>query len=194
MNDISNPDTQLLTRIEPILGVCLLAIAFIIYLNRHRIRHSWLHFRTRYCLDSLGLEQLTNVQCPDGLGHYFNIERTLLRHDGITLVVYKKYSGKIFCSEHIDEWIQMVGLKSYPFKNPLFDLNHQVKAISACIEEIPVNGYLFFDQTTQFPMGHPEQVMSPENIPAELQRKNRHAVEPKVMRAWKTLQQKVVTQ
>lgn len=169
-------------------AISIAAIAFIFYLNRAGIKQSWLSFRTRYCLNHLGLEQLSNIRIPDGLDHYFTIDRLLLRHNGFTLLVYKKYPGRIFCADHIAEWTQMLGLKSYPFKNPLFELDYQVKTISTYLSGIPVNGYLFFDHTAEFPKGHPRQVMHPRLIPPELQRNNRHQVETKVMAEWKRLQ------
>ena len=188
MNNILNVNAQLFSGVGLISAVTFIAIIYIIYLNRIRIKQSWLLFRTKYCLNHLGLEQISNIQFPDGLGHHFTIDRLLLRHDGITLLVYKKYQGRIFCADHIDEWTQMLGQKSYAFKNPLFELDYQIKAIAAFLPDIQIDGFLFFDHTADFPKGHPEQVMHPRLIPHELQRNNRHQVETKVMSAWKKMQ------
>ena len=188
MNDLSHVNANIFAGYELISSISFLAIAFIIYLNRIRIKQSWLSFRTRYCLKHLGLEQISNIQVPDGLDHHFIIDRLLLRHDGITLLVYKKFSGKIFCADHIDEWTQMLGQKSYLFKNPLFELENQIKAISAQLPDINIDGFIFFDHTTQFPKGHPDRVMHPRLIPEKLQRNNRHQVEPKVMDGWRKMQ------
>jgi len=194
MNDFSHVNTQIFAGIEFISTISILAIAFIIYLNRHRIKQSWSLFRTQYCLNHLGLEQLSNFKLPDGLDDHFTIDRLLLRHNGITLLVYKKYPGRIFCSDHIDEWTQMLGQKSYPFKNPLFELDYQVKAISAFLPDIPINGYLFFDHSAEFPKGHPKQVMHPDLVPQELQRNNRHQVDTHIMAAWKNLKEEASSQ
>jgi len=174
--------------------VGVFTIAVLIYLNRKQIKQSWMIYRTQYCLQHLGLEQLSNVKFPDGLDHYFTADRLILRHDGITLLIYKKYSGKIYCAANIDEWTQMIGQKSYLFKNPLFELEFKVKAIASQLPDIPVDGFLFFDHTAEFPKGHPTQVMNPSQIPAELQRNNRHQVIPRIMAAWKLLQQKAAQQ
>ncbi|MCK5665415.1 MAG: NERD domain-containing protein [Thiotrichaceae bacterium] len=189
MNDLSQVNAQLFAGVELISAVSFFAIAFIFYLNRIRIKQSWLLFRTQYCLNHLGLEQISDIQFPDGLGHHFTIDRLLLRHNGITLLVYKKYPGRIFCASNIDEWTQMLGQKSYAFKNPLFELDYQIKAISAFLPDIPIDGFLFFDHTTQFPKGHPQRVMHPRLIPEELQRNNRHQVEPVVMDGWRKMQE-----
>lgn len=188
MNDFSYVNTQLFAEVELISAISIIAIAFIIYLNRIRIKQAWLSLRTRYCLGHLGLKQLPGFQFPDGLGHRFNVDRLLLRHDGITLLVYKKYPGKIFCADHIDEWTQMLGQKSYPFTNPLFELDAQIKEVSAFLPGIHIDGFIFFDHTAAFPKGHPERVMHPRLIPEELHRNNRHQVEEDVMSAWKKLQ------
>lgn len=167
--------------------VVLVTIAIVFYLNRRKIRHTWLNLKTRYCLNHLGLKQISSLQCPDGLGHHFTIDRLLLRHDGITLLVFKRYPGKIFCADHIDDWTQMLGKKSYRFKNPLYDLDCQIKAISACIPNVPVNGFLFFDYQAEFPKGHPDRIIHLKEIPEELKRSKQHEIETSVMSAWKKL-------
>jgi len=188
MNDVSHVNTQLMLSLETLLAASILGVVLILYLNRRKLK---LAFRTRYCLGHLGLEQISNIQFDDGLGGYFTIDRLLLRHHGITLLVYKRYSGRIFCADHIDEWTQMLGQKSYLFKNPLFELNYQIKVLQALYPDISINGYLFFDHTVEFPKGCPRQVIHPGHIPAELERKNRHQVEPKVMDVWRELMQRM---
>ena len=170
----------------PVVSLSLLFV-FIVFLNRRKIKHLWLNFKTRYRLSRLGFKQKSNFKCPDGLGHHFIVDRLILRHDGITLLVYKKYHGKIFCADHIDDWTQMLGLKSYRFKNPLDDLDCLVNAISASIPNVPVNGFLFFDHQAEFPKGHPERVIYLRNIPEELKRGKNEKVEASVMSAWEQL-------
>lgn len=187
MNDLSHVNTQLMLSLEMLLSASILGVVLILYLNRRKIKLAWMAFRTRYCLGHLGLEQINNVRFEDGLGGYFNVDRLLLRHQGITLLVYKKYAGRIFCADHIDEWTQMLGQKSYPFKNPLFELNFQIKSLQALYPDISINGYLFFDHSAEFPKGHPQQVIHTGHIPSELERNNRHQVEPRVMDVWRDL-------
>ena len=169
--------------------VIILGLILILVINRRRLKARWLNFKSRYCLNRLGLEQLSNVRCPDGLGDHFTIDRLLLRDNGISLLVYKKYPGKIFCADHIEEWTQMLGQKSYKFKNPLFELDYQIKAVASCFPDIQFDGYLFFDHLAEFPKGHPERVIHPQAIPDVLERSNRHQVDTTVMAAWKKLQE-----
>lgn len=169
------------------IALSLLAVAVVLYLYRRKIKHAWLNLKTRYCLNRLGVKQVSNIKCPDGLGHYFTVDRLILRNDGITLLVFKKYPGKIYCADHIDHWTQMLGLKSYRFKNPFYDLDCQIRAISACVPDVPVNGFLFFEHQAEFPKGHPDRVIQLKKIPEELKRINQQQVKESIMSAWKKL-------
>ncbi|MCK5395375.1 MAG: hypothetical protein KAJ32_05245, partial [Gammaproteobacteria bacterium] len=70
---------------------------------------------------------------------------------------------------------------------PLYDLEHQIKAVSACVSKVPVNGFLFFDHLTEFPKGHPDRIIYLENMPQELKRIKRDEVDASVMSAWDNL-------
>jgi len=179
-NKIAGQDTYLI-----VLAVLLLVVG--IFLNRRKIKHVWLNFKTRRYLGRLGYKQKINFQWPDGMGHYFNIDRLILRHDGITLLAYKQFPGKIFCADNIDDWTQMLGQKSFRFKNPLDDLDFQIKAISAAVPNVPVDGFLFFDHQAEFPKGHPERVIYLKNIPAALKPSKGIDVKASVKSAWEKL-------
>lgn len=166
----------------------LAVLMLVIFFSQGKIKHYWLNLKTRYRLNRLGYKQLLNLHCPDGLGYHFTIDRLVLRHDGISLLVNKSYPGKIFCADNIDDWTQMVGQKSYRFKNPLYELECQVKAVSACVPDIPINGYLFFDHQTEFPKGQPERVIHLKHIPQELLKDKQHEVEARLLSAWEKLQ------
>lgn len=170
------------------IALVLLVFVIIIYLTRRRIKHYWLNLKTRYRLNRLGFKQMVDFQCPDGLGDFFTVDRLILRHDGITLLVSKCYPGKIFCADQIDDWTQMLAKKSYRFKNPLYDLDYQIKAVSRYVPDVPVNGYLFFDHISEFPKGHPDRIIHFNNIPAGLKRNKKNEVQVPVMSAWKKLQ------
>ena len=167
------------------LSVVVLAAA--IYLGRRNIKHAWLNAQTRYRLNRLGLKAVSNFQFPDGLGSYFNIDRLIMRHDGISLLLVKQYPGSIFCADDIDEWTQMLAGRSYRFKNPLIELDYQVKAVSACIPGVPVDGFLIFDTLAEFPKGHPDRVIRSDSIPEALQRNKRLKAQASVESAWEKL-------
>jgi len=168
----------------PITLVLLLSV-FIVFLNRRKIRQRWLNLKMHHRLNRLGVKQISCFKCPDGLGDHFIIDRLILRRDGISLLVFKCYPGKIFCADQIDDWTQMVGKKSYRFTNPLYELECQIKAVSACVPDVPVDGFLFFDHLTEFPKGHPDRVIHLKNIPQQLVRNKQDKVEASVMAAGK---------
>ncbi|MDH5612129.1 MAG: NERD domain-containing protein [Gammaproteobacteria bacterium] len=170
-----------------IIIAAVIFISLIVYLSRKKIKHYWLNFKTYRQLNRLGIEQLINVQWPDGLGHYFTIDRLVMRNDAISLIMYKCYPGKIFCADHIDEWTQMLGQRSYSFENPLHELDYQINTLSASIPDIPVNGYLFFDHLSEFPKGHPDRVIHSKKIPDELIGNKQDSAQQDILDAWQQL-------
>jgi len=168
------------------LGLLILLLAFLV-LGRKSLAQGWLNLRTRMRLNRLGYGHLTKLQCPDGLGYHFVIDRLVLRHDGISLLMYINYPGKIFCADDIDDWTQMLGRKSYRFKNPFYELECQVKAVADCVPGVTVDGYLFFDNQASFPKGHPKRVIYLRNIPQRLERDKQFKVNEVVKSAWEKL-------
>jgi len=165
------------------------ALIVIIFLSRNKIKNYWLNFKIRRQLNRFGIKQLSNVQWPDGLDHYFNIDRLIMRHDGISLLMYKRFHGKIFCADNIDEWTQMIGQKSYTFANPLNELDYQINTLSEAIPGIPVNGFIYFDHLSEFPKGHPDRVIHYKKTPEELKRNKDDTVQENIASAWEKLLQ-----
>lgn len=187
--------SDILQTITPIIEqyviyITAFAIAIIvIYLSRKKIKHHWLNFKVRRYLGHLGIKQLSDVKWPDGLDHYFTIDRLIMRNDGISILMYMRYPGKIFCADNIEEWTQMIGQRSYPFKNPFSELNYQINALSESVPDIPVNGYVFFDFLSEFPKGHPDRVIHYKEIPKGLKRDKENNAQKNVLAAWEKLLQ-----
>jgi hypothetical protein len=171
--------------------LAVVVIVVIAYLSRTKIKSFWLNYKTSRCLNQLGIDQASDIKWPDGLGQYFAIDRLILRKDGISVLNYNRYPGKIFCADAIDEWTQMIGQKSYRFKNPLHELDLQIKAISASVPDVPVDGFLFFDHLAEFPKGHPDRVIHPKKIPTTLVKDKKEEVDAAVSAAWSELMAKV---
>ena len=186
-DDIYQLGISLLDHYALLIALSLAILVAMIFLGRRGIRHALLNLKTRYRLNHLGLKQIRNFQCPDGLGNYFTIDRLVMCNDGISLLLFKQFPGSIFCADDIQEWTQLLAGKSYRFKNPLIDLDYQIKAVSAGIPGVAVNGYLFFDHNAEFPKGHPQRVIRLESIPDSLKRKHQEKVQPAVESAWKKL-------
>ena len=187
INQISQYGTALLEHYVLLIALAFVILAVFIFIWRNDIRLAWLNIKTRYRLNHLGLREIADFRFPDGLGNYFSIDRLVMRHDGISLLVFKQYPGSIFCADDINEWTQMLAGKSYRFKNPLIELDYQIKAISASIPGVPVNGFLFFDHRARFPKGHPERVIRFDDIPDDLKRDKQEKVQASVEAAWDKL-------
>jgi hypothetical protein len=149
---------------------------------------NWLAaLKTRRRLKRLGVKQIRDFRCPDGIGHFFVVDYLVLRPDGISLVMYKPFSGTIYCAEQIDQWTQMLNNRSYRFPNPLIELKAQVNTLSTCVPGVDVDGYLYFDDQAAFPKGQPEQVIQSASIPKALQRNKKAHIDTALDAAWQKL-------
>lgn len=165
----------------------LLGIISIAFLNRKKIRRSWLEWRTRRCLDGIGIKQQCNVVCSDGLDGEYVLDRLVMLPKAILLITFKPYSGNIYCAERITDWTQVIAQKSYKFENPLFELENQLTALRSQMPKILFRGLLFFDHNAHFPKGHPDSIIHPGNIPEEYLRENCAAPDQEIIEAWETL-------
>jgi hypothetical protein len=168
-------------------GITLLALSIILITNWRKLRHQWLEWNTRRCLNAIGIKQMKDIVCSDGLDGKFKIDRLVMLHDSILLIAFKPYSGNIYCADGIPEWTQVVGQKSYKFNNPLFDLENQVTTIQGIVPNEPVRGALFFDHSAKFPKGHPQKVLNPGNIPEYYLRSTCPEPRGEILQSWETL-------
>lgn len=189
---MSQTMTQLVEQYAILIAIFLFSLMTVIFLNRKKLKQYWMNFKTNRKLNSLGIKQIKNIQWSDGLDHYFTIDRLIMHKDGISLLMNKCYPGKIFCADNIDEWTQMCGQKSYKFKNPLSELEYQVKTLSNSIPNVHVNGFIFFDHMSEFPKGHPERVIHFSKIPSQLVSDKKDLAEKNITEAWgKILEMKI---
>lgn len=165
----------------------LFLIALLALLNWRNLRRSWMEWRTRRCLNKIGIKQRRNIVCPDGLEGEFILDRLVMLPNALLLIGFKRFPGNIYCAERISEWTQVVEQKSYKFENPLFDLEHQLNTLRQLAPDVTIKGYLFFDHSAQFPKGHPDSVLHPKNIPEEFLRKNCAEAEPAILKSWEIL-------
>ena len=170
------------------LAIIGVAVLLILYLNRQRLLLRLREWRLQRCLGRIGCEQIRNLVCADGLDGFYTLDRLALVGDAILLISYKAHVGNIYCAEKISEWTQVIGRKSFKFDNPLFEIENQLIALKAIVGNVPLRGYLFFGQGAAFPKGHPDSVLQPDTIPANLLRGEIDAVAPDVRAAWARLQ------
>ena len=170
-----------------ILFSALFCIVLIVLLNWKKLRRAWLDWRTRRCLDAIGIKQQRNVVCSDGLDGEYVLDRLVMLPNAILLITFKPYSGNIYCAEHIAEWTQVIAQKSYKFENPLFELENQLTALRDQVANVPFLGLLYFDRHAQFPKGHPNAVLHAGNIPEEYLRNNCAKPDQAILEAWEAL-------
>jgi hypothetical protein len=164
-----------------------LAIVLILLVNRKRLQLRLREWRIQRSLQRIGCDQIRNLICPDGLDGYYTIDRLALVKDAILLIAYKPYGGNIYCAERISEWTQVIGKKSFKFENPLFELENQMTALKSLAGGTPLHGFLFFNYSAEFPKGHPDVVLHPDNIPERFSGANCEPVNPQIRSAWELL-------
>ena len=168
-------------------AIVIVALLLVLHLNRHRLQLRFREWRIQRCLNRIGVEQIRNLACADGLEGEYNIERLVLTPEAILLITYKPFVGNIYCAERISEWTQVIGQKSFKFTNPLFEIDNQITALQLAIGKVPLRGYLFFSHSAVFPKGHPESVMQPNSIPAAFQRGHEQPIKQDILEAWEQL-------
>ena len=164
-----------------------LLIALLLIANRKRILVRVREWRIQRILKQIGCDQIRNLVCADGLDGYFNIDRLVLTPDSILLISYKLYGGNIYCAEHISDWTQLIGQKSFKFVNPLFELENQLTSLKLLTGNAHLEGYLFFNRSAEFPKGHPDRVLHPGIIPDRFSAANCETVNPEIKAAWELL-------
>lgn len=169
------------------ISVAAFALVLIVLLNRKRLLAAFGEWRIQRCLSSIGSEQIRDLVCDDGLDGRYKIDRLALTPRGILLINYRPYVGNIYCADSIAEWTQVIGQKSFKFENPLFEIENQLTSLRLLIGNVPIRGYLFFNHNARFPKGHPESVLTPDNVPEELQRTDQDAVPGEIQQAWALL-------
>ncbi len=115
-------------------------------------------------LKNVGAESLHNVSITDGMDGKIFIEHLILTPDNILLLAVKKFRGLIFAAEKIDLWTQVIGKKSYKFENPLHQIENDILALNAKIENTKILGKVLFISGSEFPKGKPEDVIAISDI------------------------------
>lgn len=172
-----------------LVAIAIIAIAtlLILHINRHRLQAAYGEWRIQRCLNQIGVEQIRNLVCADGLDGHYQIDRLALTPDAILLVAYKPFVGNIYGAEHIAEWTQVVGQKSFKFANPLYDLENQITALTLTLGSTPLRSCLLFSQNAAFPKGQPQTVLQPETIPPQYRRDESKPINQEVQAAWEHL-------
>jgi hypothetical protein len=186
-----NPD-QILSQVRLesealLIAIIVIGIGLLWLINRKLIGVRWREWRIQHSLNRVGSEQIRNFSCPDGLDGHYIIDRLALVQDAILIISYRPYSGNIYCAERISEWTQVVGLKSFKFPNPLFELENQITSLKLLTGNAALRGYLFFNHSAEFPKGHPPAVLHPDNIPQQYLSEHCASASADLIATWEAL-------
>ena len=138
------------TAILLLLGIALQATS---------IKESITEWKLNHLLKTVGKESLHHVTIPDGMDGNIFIEHLILTPKEIVLLGVKKYRGLIFAAEKIDLWTQVIGNKSYKFKNPLHQLEADVLTLNSQVENSKIVAKVLFINGSQFPKGKPDNIV-----------------------------------
>jgi hypothetical protein len=124
--------------------------------------------RMRRHIEQCGLDFVKNAVLPDGMDGVTHIDYLLLTPTGIVVADLKRYQGILFGAEHIDQWTQVLGQKSFKFANPLFKNELDVMAVKAQVPSTNVTGRVIFSEEGDFPKGIPTGVSRLGDLKSDL--------------------------
>ncbi|MFT5219397.1 MAG: hypothetical protein ACI9LO_000135 [Planctomycetota bacterium] len=171
------------------LATVLAILLIIAWLQRENLAALISEWRVQHQLNQIGIEQIRNLNCFDGIDGDYSISRLALTDNSIVLISRRRYRGNIYCAKQISEWTQVIGQKSYKFENPLFEMENQLTALRLLIGKIELNAFLYFDSSATFPKGRLESILQPDNIPEHILGQNCNSANPAVLAAWEQLKQ-----
>jgi len=120
--------------------------------------------KIRIIIKNISTNYVKDIALPDGLGGYVFIDYMILTPTGILVVNVQNYTGFIFGGENIDDWTQMIGRKSYKFKNPLSIIQHHIQSVKTHSGTVPVQGRIVFSSAGEFPKGIPKGVSTADSF------------------------------
>lgn len=169
------------------LAVVVLIIVLLRYLKRSQ------HTRQiNKLISDLAKDNLRDVLVPDSIDGEIWIDHLLLTDGGLLILDIRDYTGKVFGGEAINEWTQMIGVKSHRFNNPLLELPARVHAIKALVGDVAVTGQVVFTHRGSFPKGQPDAVCMVDEVYERMSGFLRPALpEDKLNDAWSKVKQAI---
>ncbi|WP_126456472.1 nuclease-related domain-containing protein [Sulfuriflexus mobilis] len=142
-----------------VVSVLLLVVMLLRYLRRSQ------HARQIHKLiRDLSRDSLADILVPDSVDGEVWIDYLLLTDGGLLVLDIRDYTGNLFGGESINEWTQLIGVKSHKFNNPLLELPARIQAVQALAGDIPVTGQVVFTRRGHFPKGLPEGVCMVDEV------------------------------
>jgi len=166
-------------------AVGIFILMFAIYKYYHRNYHQR---QINKFIRDLSRAQLRDVLIPDSVNGEIWVDCILLTDGGVIVFDIRDYVGRLFGGDKINEWTQMIGVKSHKFANPLIELPARIHAVQAVVGDIPVIGHVVFTHRGTFPKGKPENVFMVDEVYEKLSHFLRPALPTEHLdKAWQKL-------
>lgn len=173
-------------------GLVLVAILTLAILSTRYLRRTQYTRQVNKLIRDLSHAELRQVLVPDSVDGEVWIDCLLLTDGGLLVLDIRDYTGKLFGGESINQWTQMIGVKSHKFDNPLLELPARVHAVQALVGDIPVTGQVVFTRRGDFPKGQPRGVCMVDEVYERLSNFLRPALpEDKLRQAWSKIEKVV---
>lgn len=143
----------------------IVVLMFVVYRYYHRNYH---HRQINKFIKDLSRAQLKDVLIPDNVNGEIWIDCILLTDGGLIVFDIRDYIGRLFGGDKINEWTQMIGVKSHKFANPLIELPARIHAVQAIVGDVPVIGHVVFTHRGTFPKGKPDNVFMVDEVYEQL--------------------------
>ena len=131
---------------------------------------------TGKAMRAISVDSLHNVLLPNGMGGQTHFAHVLLTARGLVVVEVKPFRGTVFGSDRMDEWT-VIGARRFTFANPQHVLLDRVAALKLVARDIPVEGYVVFEQGADFSKGRPRYVIFAAELKSHYQKPPRAELE-----------------
>ena len=136
-------------------------IVFVLFRYYRRNQHQR---QINKVIKDLSRQQLKDILIPDSVNGEIWIDCVLLTDGGVIVFDIRDYVGRMFGGDKINEWTQMIGVKSHKFPNPLIELPARIHAVQEIVGGIPVIGHVIFTCRGTFPKGKPDDVYMVDEV------------------------------
>mgnify|MGYP000226172548 CR=1 FL=1 len=120
-----------------------------------------------HAITSVGIDYVSDVLVPDGMGGVFHVDFLVLTARGIVVIDLRDVQGNVFAGDQMNEWTVMDGPRRLTFVNPQSALYDRIAAVKALAEDAPVEGRIVFTRRATFPKGLPKWTLTIDSMRTE---------------------------
>ncbi len=161
----------------------ILVVWFVRYYRRNQHQR-----QINKLVNDLSHKALRNILLPDTVDGQIWIDYLLLTDGGLIVLDIRDYVGNLFGGDNINEWTQMIGVRSHKFANPLLGLPARINAVQEIVSDVPVIGHIIFTRRGSFQKGKPEGVYMVDEVYEQLSHFLRPALPAdKLDKAWQRI-------